>query len=922
MASVVRVPPIVRFLFRAVAIALLVFVALDVAAWALPRLVGLYRDTRLAVLAASRGQDLRPGHTGLIYVESPEVYTRQRLVNDRYLQDAWLRNRLAEVDSPDAGWIEDAQAEMRRAVLGVIAGQGSTAPSDEESDLTGLSSELVEQLAQIPFKTRFRLQSEARDEIRQMILENALDDRHDLSGNTVLGLKFDTSILPGAETVLNPTVVVRMDQNPLDILLGRPGSDAATPAADTEPPAAPDGSADVDEEPPLLRRDPEAFVRHFMRYSGPSGQSVGLSEDDLRILVQIDRYFGDWLDNVSRRLNEYRGERKALCRPELLDQPLCRGVEVEPFARASLTQLFSQVEEVDEALAYVTRLPDSETRIASRLRDQVLRSAVDECTRAATDPALPPVNLGGFLEQQQRISSPFAAIPGAWGQFFEAQTKFQLIRQPSQCRLDVDISFNQRDVDLYVARPDAPDTAGLGRMGGLLPLPCEKAQCPDFEAWVQPRRNMSPEAIARLKAALTPTVLAGIEAAADIHDARALCLVRPQFGDPFLAEGASKDELVGRYEQFEGYEFTIDDCAIGRQVQLRLGALEFFRRMAQVESYTYAAFPRGNVTGVVTEAGNSQSIQGGAGASGVTGWAGYSSSEASRKFEAAPEVINFASGQSRSGRLPDDERELFDFGWTVVKAGIKEPMMVSQLVLVSVPAYLDEIRLTVWKGFLDPDKVPDDRNARIYAPRSDATSPVAGGSDALVAGDTRSFNDLNLEEMIGELMEGYQRRTITLKVPTDFAALDSIVIGRNEILGPMINKKVFQPRASESDEGAAPCLRPRRISPKDGGEGSSAYQLALVIPGERLWRSTVVTLAGSKAERIEVMPDMRGILATMTFPEYPAEKTDRLWVWTSEGNDSVEVSFCEKGEDLAQVSPGTEPVAALEEPPTETPAQE
>jgi hypothetical protein len=32
--------------------------------------------------------------TGRIYVDSPEVYTRERLVNDRYDQDYWLRQRL------------------------------------------------------------------------------------------------------------------------------------------------------------------------------------------------------------------------------------------------------------------------------------------------------------------------------------------------------------------------------------------------------------------------------------------------------------------------------------------------------------------------------------------------------------------------------------------------------------------------------------------------------------------------------------------------------------------------------------------------------------------------------------------------------------------------------------------------------------
>ena len=58
--------------------------------------------------------------------------------------------------------------------------------------------------APLSFERKFELQSNARDAIRQMILENALDDRHDLTGNTVFGLKFDTSVLPGSRTMLEP----------------------------------------------------------------------------------------------------------------------------------------------------------------------------------------------------------------------------------------------------------------------------------------------------------------------------------------------------------------------------------------------------------------------------------------------------------------------------------------------------------------------------------------------------------------------------------------------------------------------------------------------------------------------------------------------------------------------------------------------
>jgi hypothetical protein len=302
----------------------------------------------------------------------------------------------------------------------------------------------------------------------------------------------------------------------------------------------------------------------------------------------------------------------------------------------------------------------------------------------------------------------------------------------------------------------------------------------------------------------------------------------------------------------------------GRQVFMRLGAFEFFRRMAEVESYTYADFPRGDVSGVVTETGRSHALEAGFGATGIEGWAGFGQESRAREIRAEPSVINFASGQSRLGLESAGEAaiagELFDFGWSVVKAGAKEPMMVSQLVLVSVPAYLDEIEMSIWKGFLDVDRVPTDRTAPLQAL------------------DGKSFDDATLEERLGYLMEGLDRREITIRVPPDYAALDSIVIGRSAILGPVINTQKMN----------ATC-RPFII--KRTTDGIDSYHFDLLIPGERLWRSSVVTLGGMKATAIEVMPNMRGLRASFETPVEPVGAYD-LRVWTSEGaSDPTPVSF-------------------------------
>ena len=86
------------YVFRTAAVLFLLFFAIQLAGLAAPHVSDSVRDI-WAEVPTDRGK------SGLIYVESPEVYTRQRLVNDRYLQDAWLRNQLGVIDDKDTNWI-------------------------------------------------------------------------------------------------------------------------------------------------------------------------------------------------------------------------------------------------------------------------------------------------------------------------------------------------------------------------------------------------------------------------------------------------------------------------------------------------------------------------------------------------------------------------------------------------------------------------------------------------------------------------------------------------------------------------------------------------------------------------------------------------------------------------------------------------
>ncbi|MCP4317958.1 MAG: hypothetical protein GY789_18530 [Hyphomicrobiales bacterium] len=129
---------------------------------------------------------------GEIFVDSPEIYTRERLVNDRYEQDHWLGKQRERLDRTQSLLTAEIYQSTSAGNTGADDSQTNQASRDEppeENQHTGF-----------PFQQEFLIRSAIRDSIRQLSLENMLDDRHDLTGNSIYGLKFDTTVVPGNNT--------------------------------------------------------------------------------------------------------------------------------------------------------------------------------------------------------------------------------------------------------------------------------------------------------------------------------------------------------------------------------------------------------------------------------------------------------------------------------------------------------------------------------------------------------------------------------------------------------------------------------------------------------------------------------------------------------------------------------------------------
>lgn len=125
-----------------------------------------------------------------VYLEPPQVYTRERLVNDRFREINWLEQRLDNPVSDMADWPSARLRDSRRTVL--AAGEAADVPTDAgpepETEPLALDQSQV-----------FSRALARRLAVRSEIMNTRLDDAHDLQGATLYRLNFDVSLVPKPE---------------------------------------------------------------------------------------------------------------------------------------------------------------------------------------------------------------------------------------------------------------------------------------------------------------------------------------------------------------------------------------------------------------------------------------------------------------------------------------------------------------------------------------------------------------------------------------------------------------------------------------------------------------------------------------------------------------------------------------------------
>jgi hypothetical protein len=165
-----------------------------------------------------------------IFVQSPEVYTRARLLNDRNDQKNWLTDQLKSTKETEKFVTreEDARRSINESLKIQLQMKGrDAAPNDspqvlQNSNQTGNAGSAGQGtdksiLERRPSSLLFKAINEHRDEIRSELSRIQLDDRHDIGGNTAYTLRFPTSIIGDFSAGHRGVLLVRAKLPPITL---------------------------------------------------------------------------------------------------------------------------------------------------------------------------------------------------------------------------------------------------------------------------------------------------------------------------------------------------------------------------------------------------------------------------------------------------------------------------------------------------------------------------------------------------------------------------------------------------------------------------------------------------------------------------------------------------------------------------------
>ncbi|WP_421723160.1 hypothetical protein [Bauldia sp.] len=707
---------------------------------------------------------------GAIYVDSPEVYTRERLINERLTEEAWLDDQLtAAATNEDFTSIENIirrqlNLDLDQAGAAGGLGGGTTGGAGAEAMARGTSL--------IGFNDKFRLRSASRSLIRQRIIENKLDDRHDLEGNALYVLKFDN-------TVISAPASGRMAQVRIEIL-------------------PPDGVDDA-----AVHADGDHLTNAFLReIRGSDGR-------------RFEGIYEIWRESISDRVNN----RLRVLYSQFLLEPTDSNelFNIRNYAdfdqagpgplalRAARPETLATMDTLLEPIAEEDRDP-----YVRRIKAYFARKAIADVLGVAEDEI--EIELASQYDPFREYPVASASVPDALG--LTVRITSEPIARPL-------VYVRPRNIQLYVFD--------------------EACQARPAEAYLQTIFGV------------TSGVIEMAEGAAKKIDVFQL----DEQDAPLRQEEADLINIVtDAVEQFSSGARTADTgwqmidyaaiginnpffevsngCEISYALNLKIGYYDFVRSVVDYNTYSYSVLPREGSLPVVSDISSRYEYSSPGGVfDGVLGFG-------TRGAELRSYLTTFGDVARRVGDpVPLQAGEpgaLAEFsegytpivGW-IIDPGAKSPaaletgsfvsMNESILAIISVPAWWTEVRLALKKEWIE-------------------------GSGSIVLAEPADSSFTN------------GRRELTVRLPNRPELIDVLLVDSARS-GPVI---------SEIDSTAQ----------------QTCNEIPLLIVGQRLWRNTAVTIGSVKAQRIEIMPNMGGVVAYFRKP-FSASRDDRLRLWTSEG---------------------------------------
>lgn len=810
---------------------------------------------------------------GFVEIDTPEVYTRERLVNDRFIEDSWLKSlltsprttapsiaisesnsRAARVNAalpPEAPAADGEQGEGGGAGEGGASGNSSDGGSTPDSVLDNILAFKAEQLY--------------RETIRRAIIENQLDDTHDLEGNSLYLFKFDAAVLPvGANTRQ-----LRIDME----LLNR-----------------------------SRLHEPFAMADFVQRRVRP-----------IPVISEAAAIYDSWMQSANSKLVRLESD---------LWLAFKRGTVGDDFAEELKSNFHNRF---GLTLHGDTSRQDSFRRALGTLRDEIMRQV--ELRRQQLRPPVQGApggepetdggacsNVGSTLTLQAPPPAADSATvdPAASGgdaaddtldQVAHCIAESVVVNWAIRLNFGSPGSFGTRSVWDYLTpiyRPDGGLEFGPRIDYFLIAYPSLVEKCQADEECQQILSSYRNVGVLDLsdpgnKALRNAFAEAGKQDnCSHLQDQGGpagllLIYALAQQGSTGLI-GTSNVSAIpseGLLEIMRSGGYYCSPQGVGLQgfyVSFERGLYDFMERIRErTRSYSYSVTPREDLQLVAREAAGDQAFDASAKAPGASGEVRERRERVAKAIESEATIVGFGATRNVASREDDVDRGSVKFGWVIwpalrVGAGgpIEQqvPMQKSLSALVSIPAWWKQVHICGRYEWLD-------------GKRSDRPRPLSGSLCKATDGDDESKDDAaagaSAAATSGAAANAEADDTAfeyDVALPSEISMLDPVLFGRSRLADPRMFEWVMGDIQLRICEPAS-----------------------IIIPGQRLWRSAVVTVGSQPADEIIVLPNMEGIIAKFKHIDFPdgagtpeasrsggdpasadQSRSVALTVWTSEGS--------------------------------------